>query len=196
MAVLADVGHLDVIEGLARCADAVVAARAIAGYPDMIESRRPPCDRRVAVVAIVAALDVRGMLANRGDAVMAGATEADDLQVIDGKCRQPGIRRVAVLADVARVDVRRWFAGSVDTVMAVDAGAGDADVLEVRGQPARRRVTVVAVVAAVDMPDVLARCSEAIVTGSADSEYLEVIHGLDRRPGIRAVTVRTDLGRL
>ena len=48
---------------LAGRVSAVVAAEAIIGNVDVVEIRRDPCDCRVAVIAVVAARDVRRVLA-------------------------------------------------------------------------------------------------------------------------------------
>jgi len=86
----------------------------------------------VAVVAIIAAGDMRGMLAGRDDAVMTGAAGTDDLGMVDRVSRGPDVRRVAVFADVAGLDVIWRLAGRVRAVMAAKAVASDVDVIEIR----------------------------------------------------------------
>jgi len=56
-------------------------------------------------------------------------------------------------------------------------------------------MTVVAVIAAIDMTDVLARRNDAVVAGTAGAEHLEVIHGVHRRPGVGRMAVLAYLGR-
>lgn len=70
MAVLADVAGLYVCRGLARGLGSVVAAEAIARDIDVIEVRGHPTGCRMAVIAVVATGDMRGILAGRGCTVM------------------------------------------------------------------------------------------------------------------------------
>lgn len=56
---------------LASCDVAVVAANAITGDVGMVVRGRQPGNRRVAVIAVIAARDVRWMLAGRRHAIVA-----------------------------------------------------------------------------------------------------------------------------
>jgi len=76
VAVLANIAGLYVCRGLADGLRAVVAAHTIASDVDVIEVRRQPGDRRMAVVAVVAAGYMGRVFAGRCDAVMTGATSA------------------------------------------------------------------------------------------------------------------------
>ena len=87
----------------------------------MVEVGGDPGDRRVAVVADVAAQDMARVLARGGHAVVATATGADDLGVIDHGHGNPARTRVTVLADIGRVDVRRVLPRGVDAVVAARA---------------------------------------------------------------------------
>ncbi len=100
---------------------------------------------------------------------------------------------MAVFTDVRRQGVCRAFARCVCTIMAVYAVTGDARVIEGRGQPAIRRMAVVACVAAGDMCRVLARSKHAVMTAVAGSDYLRVIDGKRRGENIRAVAVLTNI---
>jgi len=68
----------------------------------VIEIGWQPADSGVAIVAVVAALDVILVLAGRRRAVMAGAASAQHLCVIDGKAWRPNVRGMAVLAHICR----------------------------------------------------------------------------------------------
>ena len=68
---------------------AVVAADAIARDIHMIEIRRDPRNRCVAVVAVIAARYVRRVLARSPIAVVACIAAAKHLCVIDGEYRRP-----------------------------------------------------------------------------------------------------------
>jgi len=89
----------------------------------------------MAVVAGITAGDVGWMFTGRGDAVMAGATGAYDLGVIDGKRRYKHIGAVAILADISRLYMCRRLAGGLCAVVAAHAIASDIDVIEVGRQP-------------------------------------------------------------
>ena len=67
---------------LARRVGAVVAADAIARDINVIEVRRDPRNRCMAVVAVVAAGDVRRVLARGRIAVVAGEAGPEDLRVV------------------------------------------------------------------------------------------------------------------
>jgi len=77
----------------------------------------------VTVITGVTAREVSGMLADRRHAIMASAASANDLRVIDSKCRRPHIAGVTVFADVARLHMRRAFAGGLRAVMAAETVA-------------------------------------------------------------------------
>jgi hypothetical protein len=66
----------------------------------MVEIRGQPGDRRMTIVTVIAAGDMRGVFTGRGDAIMAGAAGAQYLGVIDGKGRYEHIGAVAILADI------------------------------------------------------------------------------------------------
>jgi len=63
MAVLADIAGQDVVKGLAACVRPVVTTDAVTGDIRMIKSCRGPCVCRVAVITVVAAGNVRLILA-------------------------------------------------------------------------------------------------------------------------------------
>lgn len=149
--------------GLARGIGAVVAADAISRDIDVIEVRRQPADCRMAILAVVTAVDMIRALAGRDDAVVAGSAGSKDLRVVDGIDRYPDIRCVAVFADVAGLYMGLRLARRVGTVVAAEAISRDVDVIEIRRQPACCRMAVVAVVAAGNVCRVFAGRGEAIV---------------------------------
>ena len=67
----------------------------------------------MAIITVIAAGDVCRMFATRGNAVMARATGADNLRVINSRSRREHGRAVAVLANVGRQNVCRVFANGV-----------------------------------------------------------------------------------
>ena len=71
VAVLADIGCLNMCRVLARCVRAVMTADAIAGDIDVIKVRWQPANGAVAVIAGIAAGDMRRVLADGSDAVVA-----------------------------------------------------------------------------------------------------------------------------
>jgi len=196
VAVFADVGCLDMGRAFTRSVGAVVAAKAVIDDVDVVEIGRQPGDRRVAVVTVVAAIDMARVLPSGCDAIMAGSTSAYDLGVIDRKHGCPDIRRMAVLTDVGGLHMGRSFAGRIRAVMAAHAIASDIDVIEVCRQPARSRVTVVAVVATGDVRRVLAGGRDTVVTGTAGAQYLCVIDRKDGRPDVRRMAIFTDIACL
>ena len=176
VAVLARVGRVDVVQALACRIGTVVAADAVAGDIDVVEVCRAPPRGRMAVVAVVAAREVRRVLATRQHAVMAGETGAEHLRMVDGGCRCVGNRVVAVLTNVGCVDVIGGLAGCIDAVMAGEATSGDIAVIENRRYPARTLVTVVALIACDDVVGRLAGCIDAIVAAYTAPRDGRMVH--------------------
>ena len=85
---------------LARGVGTVVAAEAIACDIHMIEVGREPGDSRMAIVAIVATCNVRGVLARREVPIVAGGTLPQHLGVVDRIGWRPDNVVVAVLANI------------------------------------------------------------------------------------------------
>ncbi len=79
MAVFANAARLDMRRTLSGSIYSVMAAGAIVDYASVIEVSGNPARGRMAVVAGVAANDVRWVLALRDRAIVAGVTGADDL---------------------------------------------------------------------------------------------------------------------
>lgn len=150
----------------------------------------------MAVIAVVAARDVRRMLASGCYAVMAGAASPDHLGVIDDKHRLPNVRGVAVFADVCCQCVRRTLTRCVRTVMAVHAVAGDSRVIECGGQPASGRVTVIAGVTARNMCRVFAGRYHSVMAGTAGTYDLGVVDTHHWRKYIGRMAVFADIRRL
>ncbi len=120
MAVLADVGGLNVGGVLARRLGAVMAAGAVATNIDVIEVRWQPADGRMAVIAVIATGYVVYALAGCRNAIVTGSTGAEHLGVVNRRCRFEGRRAVAVLADAGRLHMRRALAGRRAAVMTAD----------------------------------------------------------------------------
>jgi len=196
VAILADVGRRRVRRTFAGRVRTVVAAHAISRDISVIEIGRDPGDCRMAVVAVVATRYMSTVFAGGRCAIVAGAASANYLRMVDRECRQPGIRRVTILADIRCLDVILALACRVDTVVAADAVARDIDMVEIRRQPACRRVAILAVVAAGNVGCILPGRDHAIVTGTAGADHLCVVNRIDRCPDIRIVAILANIRRL
>ena len=195
MAVLTDVGRIDMRRRLARRVDPVMAAETVADDGRVIERSRHPGVGGVAVVACVSAGDVSWMLADGNRAVMAGAACADDLCVVHRVGGRPLHPVVAVLANVTRVDMRCGLARGIDAVVAACAVARNVRMVERRRYPAIGRVAVVTGVATREMPGMLAGGYGAVVAGRAGTEHLRVVYTIGRRPLHRGMTVFAHVAR-
>lgn len=71
--------------------------------------------------------------------------------MVDRVSGSPRIGRVAIFAHVAGLHMAGILAGCVGTVVTAGTVACDIHVVEIGGQPARRRVAVLTVVAAADV---------------------------------------------
>ena len=129
--ILTDVARLNMRQVLAGSILAVVAACAIARNIQVVECRRSPGDRRVAVVAGVAAGEVCRVFARCNYAIVTGATGADDLGMVDAKHGREYVGVMAVLANVAGLNMRNVLANGVHAVMAVNAATGDVQMIKI-----------------------------------------------------------------
>jgi len=150
----------------------------------------------VAVVAIIAAGDMRWVFARRDDAVMAGAASADYLSMVHCESWNPDVRVMAVFANICCQNMCRIFAGRFDAVVAACAIASDADVIEIRGQPTGCRMTVIAIVAARDMRWMFARRGSAVMARTAGTQDLCVVDSISGRENICIVAIFTNVGCL
>jgi len=196
VAVLADIRRLNVRWVFVSRVRAVMAARTGAGNVVVIKIRRQPGDGTVTVVAIVAAGKVSRVFPACGDTVMAAATAAQNLRVIDGDCGRPYRRAVAVFADIRRLNVCSILAGRTRAVMAANTVAGDSVVIECCGDPGNRRVTIVTIVAAGNVGRVFPGRDCAVMTGAAGTQDLCVIDSERGRPYCRAVAILADIRSL
>ena len=115
--------------------------------------------------------------------------------MVNAHCRGEHIRCMSVLADIAGLDVCRALARGLDAIVAIDAISRDVHMIEVRGQPAACRMTVVASIAAGDVVRVFPRCCKAVMAAAAGAHYLDVVDGVDRRKRVGVVAIFADIGR-
>jgi len=127
------------------------------------------------VVAGIAAGDVRWVLTNCSKAIVARAARAEDLGVVNGHHWRKYISRMAVFADVGCIYMPHILAGRLGAIVTAYAITHDVQVIEIRGQPAKCAVTVIAGFATGDMPLIFAGCSSAVVAGAACADDLGVI---------------------
>lgn len=105
MAVLADIGRVDMGWVLARCVSAIVAAVAISRDIRVVENRRCPKGARVAIVALVAGSDMAGGLPGSLESVVAGTAAAIHGRVVHIVDWAPGRCCVTSIAERRRCDV-------------------------------------------------------------------------------------------
>jgi len=193
VAVLADIRCLNVRRVLAGSSHTVMAVTAVIYDVRVIEVGGEPANRRVAVITVDTARDVRRVLADRGDAVVTGAASPQHLRMVHSICGRPYVRVVTVLTDVRCLYVREVFAGRLDTVVATCTVADNIDMVEIGRQPADRRMAVVAITAAGDMSCVFASRRDAVMAGAANTQYLCVVHRSHRLKRDRVVAVFADI---
>ncbi len=193
MAVLTDIGRLNVCLILASCVRAVVAAEAVASNIHVIEIRWQPANRAVTVIAIVAACDMTLVFAAGGNTVVAGAAGAKDLGVVDNHDGHENVGRMAVFADICRLRVGYAFPCCITAVVAIYAIGGNRGVIEGCRQPGSCRVAVIAGIAAGDVCGMLAGGNDAIMTVSTTAKYLRVIDSHHRRKYVGRMAVLTHI---
>ena len=131
VAILANIGRLNMAYRLADGIDSVVTARAIIDDADVIKIGRAPRYRGVTVVTNIAAWHVRWVFSSRDYAVMTAVAGTNDLGMVNGKDRCKKIRRVAILADIACLNMRRIFAGCLNAIVAIDTVTSNVYVIKI-----------------------------------------------------------------
>jgi len=130
--IFADVGRLRVQWTLASRVRSIMTADTVVDNVCMIEIRRQPRDSRVAVIAIIAAGDMRWVFANGYHTVMTRATSPNNLSVVNRKCRNPGIRCMAIFADNTGKNMVDILARCIRTVVAARTITCDIYMVKVR----------------------------------------------------------------
>lgn len=175
---------------------AVVTASAIARDIDVVEIGRRPGHGRVAVVAGIAAGDMRWVLAGRDAAVVAGLAGTNDLSMIHHGCRGPQIHAMTILTDGRRENVCTVLAGCVRAIVATGAISGNACMVKIGRRPGDGRMTIVAIVTACKMSGVLSSGCDAVVTRTTTTEHLRMIYRVGRQPGDGIVAILANVGGL
>jgi len=183
VAILTNVGRIDMSGILARSLSAIVTTEAIIAYTRVVERRRQPCCGGMAIIAGVAARDMRRVLARGYGAVMAVTTGAQYLGMVDGIRRYPQHVVMAVFAHIGRIDVCGILADSFDAVVAFETAVGDTGMVKPGRCPERRLVTILAVVAGGKVVRRLSCPRNTVVAGPAAAGHGCVIHERDRAPG-------------
>jgi len=193
MAVFANIRCQNVRRVLASRFDAVVAAYAIAGDADVIEIRRQPTDCRMAVIAIIAARDMRWMLACGRRAVMARTAGTEDLGVVDSVGGRKNICIVTIFTNVGCLYMRRTLADGINAVVAAGAIVDNTQVVEGRWSPGDRCMAVIAGIAAGYMCRMFACRNNTIMTAVAGADDLRVVNGEDGCKDVGVVAVLANI---
>ncbi len=100
---------------------------------------------------------------------------------------------MAILTDVRGLDVVEVFACRISPVVAAGAIAGNAYMVKVSWQPAGRRMTVIAAIAAGYVGRMFSRRGETIMTRATRTQYLSVINSVSRAEQVGVVAVLTNI---
>ncbi len=92
----------------------------------------------MAVIAGIAARNMRRMLACRNYAIVTAITGSDNLSVVNSEDWRKDVGVVAILTNIAGENMRRALANGIDVVMAVNTLTSDVQVVEVGWQPGYR----------------------------------------------------------
>lgn len=128
------------------------------------------------VIAVVAACNMRRVLASCGTAIVTGAAAAHYVGVVNGQHGLPNRCVVAVLADIRCLNMCRTFAGGIGAVVAAEAAADNVRVVEYSGHPSRRVMTIVTLITGNNMARRFSGCLDAVVTGSATAGHGCMVH--------------------
>lgn len=108
-----------------------MAARAVTGNVVVIKIGRRKRDRRVTVLAGIAAWNMGWTLADRRQVVVTADATAEHLRVIDFKHRSEIDDIVAILTDIGSRRMIERLADGIDGIVATDAVPGDIVVIEI-----------------------------------------------------------------
>ena len=150
----------------------------------------------MAVITSVRRLDMRRASSDRGDAIVAGTANADDLRVIHAVRWYESNVVMARLAKVTGQDMRWVLSGCSGAVVAAHAIVSNVDVVKISWHPAVCGVTVVASVTAGDMRRVFPGRDRTVVAGITGADDLGVIEGVRRYKLRRVVAVFAGVRRL
>lgn len=128
--------------------------------------------------------------------IVAAATIADHIGMINPDHRSPRATAMAILAKVTGVDMAAVFSRCRGTVVTTDTISGVICVIEISGHPCRGRVTKIAGIVTGDMGRRLAGRGGTIVTAMASANDIRVIDPDHWSPGRIAVAVLTDIASL
>ena len=194
--VFANIARLHVRGAFARGFGAVVATEAVARNIDMIEVRWQPGNGCMAIVAIVAAGDMRRVFSSCRNTVMTGTAGTGYLCVVDSNGGRPDIGVMAVLANVRRLYVCQILACCFGSVVATEAVARNIHVIECRGPPGNRCMTIIAGIVTGDVCRMFSGRCDAVMTGAAGANYLGMVDGKNGHEYIGAVAVLANVAGL
>jgi len=162
----------------------------------VVEAGRRKRNRRMAVIAVIAASNMRRVLADGYRAVMAGRTGANDLGMVHCVNGRENNVVVAVFANIRRQNMCWAFADCIDTVVTAYAVARDVNVVEVGRYPAVGCMTVITGVATGDVRRVLACSDRSVVAGRAGANHLGMVYDNYRGKRDCCMTVLTNVACL
>ena len=99
---------------------------------------------------------------------------------------------MTIFTDIGRLDMLGIFTGGGSSIVATDTVAGYTAVIK-DCIPVIGTMTIVTLVITGNMIRTLANGDRAVVTGHTTAQYMRMIDPADRRPGIGAMTVLTDV---
>lgn len=168
-----------------------MTAAAVANNADVIEIRGHPAGCRMTVIAGVTAGHMRWRLARGNHSVVTRPTGANNLCMIDSHSRYKPNDTMAIFANRGGLNMCCVLAGRVRTVVAACTISRNVDVVEVRWNPARGRVTIVTGIATRNMRRRFAGRNIAVVTGLAGTNDLCMVHHDRWCPKIHAMAIFT-----
>jgi hypothetical protein len=196
MAILADIGGVDMAAVLTRCRGAVMAAETVVGDAAVVEVGRYPATGGVAQITGVVARHVVRRLTGRGGAVVAAVTAADDIGVVDPDHRYPGGVAMTILTHIGGLDMRRILTDCCRTVMTAGTVCRRVGMIEGSRHPGCSCVAQITGVVAGNMGRVFTCGRGAVVAAVAAADDIGVVDPDHRHPGGIAVAVLAHIGGL
>ena len=159
----------------------------------VIEVCGQPCVARMAVVASIATRNMVSRLTFDDDIVVTIRTSTENLRVINSANRRECRRGVAVLTEVCSSYVRDVLARCTNTIVTTRTVCVNPEVIEKHRKPSSRSMARITLLLRRRMIRWLTDCLYVVVTCRTTAKYGVMVHLLERKPGICAMAVLTEV---
>lgn len=160
----------------------------------MVKVSRRPSNRRVAIITLITAGNMRWVFSCSHRAIVAAETRTQDFGMVNLYRWLPKSNRVAILTNICCGDMRWVLTGSFDPIMTTGTIIRDALVVEYSRSPRQIIVTSIAFSVGDDMARRQPFGDNAVVTTSTPTDSFTVVKPKHYGPTSRDMARRTIIG--